>query len=268
MEPLPPTLPLNAIATLNSFYPVGLADQADILARLLPAFAITFVFGLLAWGMRGVTARGAIGGALVTFVVTVAAGYGGFVTVLVVFGLTLFATRFGLHRKLAAGIAERRGGRRGYQVLANLSAAGLTALPAIFYPRVAPLLFAGMTAALCEAAADTVSSEIGQAAGRRSHLITNLRSVPAGTDGGITLQGTLAGIIAAWLVAATASWFEIIPASWLFPAMLAGVAGMLLDSVLGATVQRPGKLGNDSVNFISTVFAACLTLGYGLLLMS
>ena len=125
-----------------------------------------------------------------------------------------------------------------------------------------------MTAALCEAAADTVSSEIGKAAGRRAHLITNFHSVPAGTDGGITFQGTLAGIIAAWIVAAVASSFNVITGFWLLPAMLSGIAGMLLDSVLGAKLQRPGLLGNDSVNFISTAFAAGLTLGYGLLLMS
>ncbi len=246
----------------------SISQIVGVAGRLLPAFSITFVFGLLAWGMRGVTVRGALAGVVLTFVVTMAAGYGGFVTVLVVFALTLFATRFGLHRKLAAGIAERRGGRRGFQVLANLSAAGITAVPAIFFPRVAPLLFAAMTAALCEAAADTVSSEIGQAAGRRAYLITNLRSVPAGTDGGVTFQGTLAGMLAAWIVGATASWLEVLPESWMAAAVLSGIAGMLLDSVLGAKLQRPGLLGNDSVNFISTVFAASLTLGYGLVLMS
>jgi uncharacterized protein (TIGR00297 family) len=256
------------IIPLNSMLLAPLAGRLVALARFLPALGVTFVFALLAWGMRGVTARGALAGFICTFIVALATGYGGFVTVLVVFALTLFATHFGQHRKLAAGIAERKGGRHGYQVFANLSAAAMVALPAIFYPRVAPLLFAGMTAALCEAAADTVSSEVGKAVGRRAHLITNFQSVPAGTDGGITFQGTLAGMIAAFIVAGVASWFNIISDFWLFPAMLSGVAGMLLDSVLGAKLQRPGLLGNDSVNFISTTFAACLTLGYGLLLMS
>ncbi len=268
MEPLQPTGLSMSIIPLNSLYLAPLTGKFVALARFLPAFGVTFVFALLAWGMRGVTARGAFAGFVCTFIIALATGYGGFVTVLVVFALTLFATHFGQHRKLAAGIAERKGGRRGYQVLANVSAAAMVAVPAIFYPRVAPLLFAGMTAALCEAAADTVSSEIGKAVGRRAHVITNLHSVPAGTDGGITFQGTLAGIIAAWIVAAVAAGFNLISDFWLFPAMLSGVAGMLLDSILGAKLQRPGLLGNDSVNFLSTTFAACLTLGYGLLLMS
>jgi uncharacterized protein (TIGR00297 family) len=237
------------------------------LARVIPAFAVTIVFALLAWGMRGVSARGALAGFLCTFLIVLAAGFAGFATVLVVFALTVFATQFGQHRKFAAGIAKRKGGRRGLQVLANLSAAVIVAVPAIFFPRVAPLLFAAMAAALCEAAADTVSSEIGKAVARRSHLITNLQSVAAGTDGGITLQGTLAGIVAAWIVAAVAASMSVISDYWILPAMISGVAGMLFDSVLGATIQRPGKLGNDAVNFISTAFAACVTLGFGVWLM-
>jgi uncharacterized protein (TIGR00297 family) len=236
--------------------------------RTLPTLGITVAFGLVAWGMRGVTARGALIGALLTFVITISSGAGGFLTVLAVFVITLFATRFGLHRKLAAGTAERREGRRGSQVLANLGAAGIVATPAIFYSRTAPLFLAAMTAALCEAAADTVSSEIGQVAGRRAYLITNLNSVSAGTDGGVTAQGTIAGAVAALIVAGVASGFAVIPSGWLVPVVLCGFAGMLFDSLLGATLQSPGRLGNDAVNFLSTTFAAAVTLGYGLLLMS
>jgi len=246
----------------------GFVGSIPTLWSTLPAFGITFAFGLVAWGMRGVTARGALAGAVLTFFITVAAGLGGFLTVLVVFVLTLFATRFGLHRKLAAGVAERREGRRGSQVLANLGAAGIVSIPAIFYSRSTTLLLAAMTAALCEAAADTVSSEIGQVAGRRAYLITNLSSVATGTDGGITAQGTISGGVAALIVGFVALYFSVIPERLFTPVILCGFLGMLFDSVLGATLQRPGRLGNDAVNFLSTTFAASATLGYGLFLMS
>jgi len=36
----------------------------------------------------------------------------------------------------------------------------------------------------------------------------------------------------------------------------AGLAGMLADSFLGATLERRELLGNNGVNFISTVIAA------------
>jgi uncharacterized protein (TIGR00297 family) len=246
----------------------GFAASVPLLWRVLPAFGVTFAFGLVAWGMRGVTAGGALVGAILTFLITLAAGLPGFLTVLVVFVLTLFATRFGLHRKLTAGIAERREGRRGIQVLANLGVAGIVAVPTLWFPHSTSLLLSAMTAALCEAAADTVSSEIGQVAGRRSYLITNFASVPAGTDGGVTASGTLAGAAAALIIGVVAGFFSVIPESFFVPVVLSGFLGMLFDSLLGATLQTPGRLGNNAVNFLSTAFAAAGTLGYGLFLMS
>jgi len=236
--------------------------------RAIPALAITLAFGLVAWGLRGVTFSGAIAGSVVTFIVCIAAGPGGFTVILTVFILTLFATRFGLHRKFQNGVAEKKEGRSASQVLANVATAAIVAAPAIFIPRAERLLMVAMTAALCEAAADTVSSEIGQAAGRRAYLITGFASVPAGTNGAISVAGTISGILAAFMVAFVAAWFDVIHPRWILIAVLCGVLGMFLDSFLGATLECPGRLGNDSVNFTSTVFAACLTLVIGLVMLS
>jgi uncharacterized protein (TIGR00297 family) len=114
----------------------------------------------------------------------------------------------------------------------------------------------GMAAALAVAAADTVSSECGQALRREARLITTLERVPAGTDGGITLVGTLAGAAAALVVSLVGLWTGLLPARWMGIAAGAGVLGMILDSFLGALLERRGWIGNDSVNFVSTVVAA------------
>jgi uncharacterized membrane protein len=44
-------------------------------------------------------------------------------------------------------------------------------------------------------------------------------------------------------------------------ALAAAFAGNLLDSVLGATIERRGLVTNDMVNFAGTSFAGGLALG-------
>ncbi len=121
------------------------------------------------------------------------------------------------------------------------------------------MLVAAM-AALAEAAADTVSSELGQATARGAYLITDFRDVPIGTNGAISVEGTLSGCVAACIVAAVSAVLGLVAWQWTPLIALAGVGGMLLDSVMGATWENANKMGNDSVNFVSTVFAADVAL--------
>jgi uncharacterized protein (TIGR00297 family) len=115
-------------------------------------------------------------------------------------------------------------------------------------------------AALAEAAADTVSSEIGQVLGGRPRMITTLRAVEPGTDGAVSIAGTLAGLVAAAIVAGAGSW--ALRGDWtLFKLSCAGaVFGLLFDSLLGATLEKRGWLNNDAVNFLSTASAAAFAL--------
>jgi uncharacterized protein (TIGR00297 family) len=166
----------------------------------------------------------------------------------VLFVLTFGATRLGRARKEKRGVAEARSGRRASQIVANLGVAALCALVG---------WYDGCIAALAEATADTVSSEIGQAIGGRTWMITTLKQVPAGEDGGVSVVGTIAGMVAAGVVVAIGS---LRHALWPDKALVffAACAGLVFDSWLGATVERRGGVGNDLVNFASTLFAAML----------
>jgi len=217
-------------------------------------------FAVIARTLGAVTDGGALMGVLVAFVLILAAGVAGFVPLLTVFVITVLATRLGHARKQQLGVAERGPGRSASQVLANLGATTLCALPVIWFPRLTGILLAGAMAALAEAAADTASSEIGQATARAAYMITDFREAPIGTNGAISVVGTLAGCVAACLVAWVGAFFQVVSWNWTPLLALAGIAGMFFDSVLGATWENSGKMGNDAVNFVSTVFAADLAL--------
>jgi uncharacterized protein (TIGR00297 family) len=233
--------------------------------RGVPAALIALLFALVARILGSVSDGGALAGIVVAFIFLITAGFSGFVPLLVLFVLTVLATRWGRRRKERLGLAERAGGRTGSQVLANLGAAACCALPVLWFPEFTDLLLAGAMAALAEAAADTVSSEIGQGSSRRAYLIVGLRSVPIGTNGGISLTGTLSGIAAAFLIAWVSVAFDVVGANWGFTIAIAGSTGMMFDSILGATWENAGRIGNDGVNFVSTVFAADMALLTGLL---
>src|SRR5271165_1691693 len=210
--------------------------------------------------MGAVTDGGAMAGVLVSFVLMLAAGVSGLFPLLTVFVLTVATTRWGYARKQRLGVAERRRGRKASQILANLSAAALCALPVVWLPKFSGVLLLAAMAALAEAAADTVSSELGQATASSAYLITDFRPAAIGTNGAVSVEGTLSGCIAACIVAWVSAFAGIVPWQWTPIVALAGVGGMFLDSVLGATWENAGKMGNDSVNFVSTVFAADLAL--------
>ncbi len=229
--------------------------------RLWTAAVVTVAFALLARLLRGVSNGGAVAGAVVCFVIYFAAGTAGLAALISVFLLTWTTTRSGYRRKQKLGIAEKRGGRRTTQVLANLGTAALCAVLYTFNPRHAIYLLA-MAAALSEAAADTVSSEIGKASTDRARLITTWKVVPAGSDGGVSPFGTLAGLGAAALISSVCAFSGLIPWRWLGISITAALGGMIADSYMGATLERRRLLNNDLVNFLST----CVAVGIAWLL--
>lgn len=189
--------------------------------------------------------------------------------VLAVFVLADVATRLGREQKMRLGTAERHG-RTAAQVAANLGMAALACdgvapswlAGSSWLSHAAPaLLLAAGLAPLVEAAADTVSSEVGQVLGGLPYMITTQRRVEAGTDGGVSLIGTLSGLTAAGIVAAVGAWALGGGRAMFAISCAGGVFGLFFDSLLGATLERRGWLNNDAVNYLSTISAAAFALG-------
>jgi len=234
--------------------------SATLPSRCLPAALLTAVFAFSAYGLRGVTRNGAIAGAVIAFILYLGADGAGFLGLVSVFLIAYLSSRVGYARKQQLGIAESKRGRTAGQVLANLGAATVCAALAPAFP-VQPWLIAAVSA-LAEAAADTASSECGEALAGQAYLITNFRAVPVGTNGAVSAQGTIAGLLAAFAVASICAVAGMMPFGAVILAVAAAMIGTVADSILGATLERRGVIGNNRVNFVSTALAA--TVGFSL----
>jgi len=239
---------------------------------------LSALLGLVALQMRSATGGAAATGAAIAATLmfsTVTFPYlpwrTALLPVFLVMVLASIATRLGRRRKQELGTAENRRGRIASQVAANLGVAALVSSDVVqawladgqwfsrstlgSIPVLAPAL-----AALAEAAADTVSSELGQILSSHPRMITTLRRVEPGTDGAISIPGTLAGVVAAGVVAAAGSWAFRGDLTLTAIAWAGGVFGLFFDSLLGATLEQRGWLNNDAVNFLSTASSAAFAL--------
>ena len=144
-------------------------------------------------------------------------------------GLALLAVFLVTSSLLTPGGGERRPS----QVLANGGAAALCALLARWQ---APALVA-FAGALAAATADTWSTEIGGRSRARPRLVLTWASVEPGTSGGVTLPGTAGGAAGAILIGGAALLLGLVGVRAAGLVAVAGVAGMLVDSILGASLQ-------------------------------
>jgi uncharacterized protein (TIGR00297 family) len=242
------------------------------------ALGLSILFGVVVYRMQAATSGAAFAGAVITASLMFSTAvypyrpwFTALVPVLVVFLLSDAATRLGREKKERLGTAEQRHGRTAAQVAANLGAAALVSdgfaqswlVNTGWFATAsqAPMqLFGPGLAALAEAAADTVSSEVGQVLGGRPRMITTMETVEAGTDGAVSLAGTLAGVAAAVIVSAAGSLALSGGPGMFWISSAGGVFGLFLDSLLGATLERRGWLNNDAVNFLSTIGAAAFAL--------
>ena len=228
-------------------------------SQLLLALPVTALFAALAYRLGMASPRGAAGGILVGAPVYACLGPQGFalLVLFVVGGSTL--TRLGYDRKRRSGGAQEHGGRRGARnALANAGVAVLCALLYALNPSDA--FSAAYVAAVGAAFADTAESEVGQLSRRRPRLVTTGRKVAPGTDGAVSLPGTLAGVAAAVLTAGLGLALGLV-GGWGAAGLvaLAAFLGTGADSLVGAWLPR---LGNEATNVVCTLVAAVLALAF------
>lgn len=253
-----------ALAGLAGLTPGALAEGAARAVSLYPsALAVTLVAGITAYLLRAVSLSGLIGGVVVGTLVAVGLGWWGLGALGCFFVLGSAATRAGLARKQALGIAEDRAGSRGaVHALAKGSVPALCALLALAGadPAACGIAFAGAVAA---ATFDTVASEIGKWLGGPTLLLGTLRRVPPGTRGGVSLAGTLSGAAGAALVAGLAAAGGLVPGG-------AGGAAVWVAAAAGTFSERPlallaseGGAHPAALNLFNTLVGAAVALLLG-----
>jgi len=169
-------------------------------------------------------------------------------------------------KKEALGIAEGRGGMRGPENVWGSAATGAAcALATMQWPAQSLLLRIGFVAAFATKLSDTCASEIGKAYGTKTYLITTFQECKAGEEGGVSLEGTAAGVVGSIVLTLFAYAIGVISLKAVVPILLSAFIATNIESIIGAKFQE-GWLTNEVVNFIMTVIGACISFGFALLL--
>ena len=235
----------------------------------LLAFVINAVLIALAQRLPLLTRAGWVHAGILGTLLWGSLGWRGWLAVVLYLAMGSTVTRLGIRRKQQQGLAEGRGGRRGPENVWGSAATGavlalLTTVPGA----PAPLLMLGFAASFAAKLADTCGSEIGKRWGRHTVLITTLRPVPPGSEGAISLEGSLASLGGSAVMAAALLVLGLLPTA--AAALLVAAVGLvatLIESLIGATLQgRLAWLSNELVNGLQTLIAALLAMGLAPLL--
>ena len=248
--------------TLSANYPwlvaIGLNSILLAIATIIPEKLLTPAGAINAWGL-GVVVWGTL-------------GWRGYGVVMFYFLVGSAVTRIGMKQKEAEGIAEKRGGARGPENVwgsaftATICAIGVAAIKFGWLdPGWESLLILGYVASFATKLSDTTASEVGKAYGKSTFLITTLKPVPRGTEGAISLEGTLAGIVGGILIALVAYSLGMITFQGVIICTIAAFVATNVESVIGATLQSDiDWLSNELVNVINTIVGAVVAISIAL----
>lgn len=192
-------------------------------------------------------------------------GWQGYLVVLFYFIVGSAVTRIGMAQKEAFGIAEKRSGARGPENVWGSALTGTGCALGILVISVfnletrliTYLLLLGFVASFSTKLSDTCASEVGKAYGKRTFLITTLQPVPRGTEGAVSLEGTLAGIVASVAMSLVGWLVGLIDLTGLVFCVVAAFIATNIESLIGATLQaKVSWLTNEVVNILNTLIGA------------
>ncbi|MEH2087379.1 DUF92 domain-containing protein [Nostoc sp.] len=258
-----------------------MSSSIDSVNPWLVAVVLNTILLGLAWiaPKKLLTPAGLFHAWFLAILIWVTLGWQGYAVVMFYFLVGSGVTRIGMAQKEAEGIAEKRSGARGPEnvwgsaLIGALCALGVGIInsgflvlnPQSLIPNTSAmlstspqsLLLLAYVASFSTKLADTTASEVGKAYGKSTFLITTLQPVPRGTEGAVSLEGTLAGIVASVAIALV-GWgvglIDLLGVAW---CVLAAFIATNLESVIGATLQSKYTwLTNEVVNIFNTLIGA------------
>lgn len=219
----------------------------------------TLLIAMMAICVRAkkLTLPASLAAGLIGFLVYSGAKEKGILMLVAFFILSVLATSHKKHikAKYHPEILENKGRNIG-QVFANGGVAAILGTLAIIDYNHSELYILMMAASLASALADTLSSELGMIYGSRFYNILTLKKEANGLDGVVSIEGTLIGACGAFIIAVIYGGFD----KKILLVVFAGILGNLIDSILGATIERKNYIGNDMVNFLNTLLASVIAM--------
>ena len=257
---VPPLAAAGALALLLPALPnAALLLEPEAVRRLAAGVGVNVALPALAAALGVVRPSGAVAGGIVGALVLGLGGFGPYALLWAFFAGGTLATRFGRARKEAMGKAEAAGGRRSAaNVLANCSVAAFLVACAALTPAASGLLHLAAAAAFATALMDTIGTEVGQAIRTPTVLLPDLRRVPPGTDGAVSIAGTLAGLLAAALLAALGALLDLYALAALPAVVAAAFAGTVVESLLGRDGASWRVTNGHVLNLYNTLAGAAV----------
>lgn len=256
-------IPLGSAMTMWLFYAFRSSYSIDT-GYLITILVFAFILGYLAYRVRIADISAMLSATLFGVVIIVSSNIYWFFILLAFFFLGSLFTRYKYKYKKSHGIAEEKGGARGYKnVFSNsLAALSLAVAYRIFAPSYSMLLLSAYLGSLATACGDTLASEIGQTYRGEPRMITTFKKVRPGTDGAVSRLGEGAAFFGASVISLLA--VVLIPGTHnthiiVIAAIAGGFIGTNIDSVLGATLQQKGYLSNNGVNLFATISGAIVS---------